>query len=116
MYLVCVMIGIHSSGGTSTSTTTTTTTTTNNDTNNNNNTQLRKWYARMVDTDKGQSLQGGREDLFHGHLQRLDDSLRCGICHETLDVPLVITTCGHSCMLHAFSTLSLSFSFSLLNS
>jgi hypothetical protein len=111
------MIVIHSSGGTSTTTTSTTTTstTTTNDTTN-NNTQLRKWYARMVDTDKGQSLQGGGEDLFHGHLQRLDDSLRCGICHETLDVPLVLTTCGHSCMLHAFSTLSLSFSFSLLNS
>ncbi|KAI8101427.1 hypothetical protein M9435_001533 [Picochlorum sp. BPE23] len=52
----------------------------------------------MVDTlqstDKGHG--GGEEDLFHGHLQRLDDSLRCGICHETLDIPLLLKTCGHS--------------------
>ena len=34
---------------------------------------------------------------FTDHLQRLDDSLACGICSSLFDTPLLLRTCGHSC-------------------
>lgn len=58
--------------------------------------KINKSNDHVLEDDRMATEKEG-EDLFKGHLQRLDDSLKCGICHETLDVPLLIKTCGHSC-------------------
>jgi len=46
---------------------------------------------------KRKERSGHREEEWIRQFDLLDDALKCSICYECIDTPLLVRTCGHSC-------------------